>query len=76
MLREVRAELTRIDFEKEQLELQLKAMIGMSRGTDGLATWKAQEHTDLDRRRLKMELPDIYESYSMVSIRRYFRLVG
>ena len=50
--------------------------IGMSRGIEGLATWKAQEHTDLDRRRLKMELPDIYESYSMVSIRRYFRLVG
>lgn len=74
-LREVKYEYGRLKLEKEQLELELKALIGLSAGIYGLATWKAYDTHYFDRQQLEIERPDIFTEYWKTRVNRKLLLM-
>ena len=74
-LREVKHEYDRIKLEKDELELQLKSIIGLFAGIDGLVTWKALEQPRLDQTQLKLERPEIYQEYTRIRTMRKLLLI-
>jgi len=74
-LREVKHEYYRIKLEKDELELQLKSIIGLFAGIDGLVTWKALEQPRLDQTQLKLERPEIYQEYTRIRTMRKLLLI-
>lgn len=68
--REVKGELARVKLEMEQLDLQLRAEIGIFAGIKGLVTWKAHDHHWFDKDQLEVERPEIYAEYWKTRIQR------
>ncbi len=63
-LRRVKSEITSLNIEKSYLENRLKELIGDSLGIEGIATWYPQERIDLDKARLKDEMPEMFEKFA------------
>jgi hypothetical protein len=68
--RAVRGEFARIKQEKELLDLELQASIGIFAGIEGLVTWKAHDHHWFDKDQLEIERPEIYANYWKLRIQR------
>jgi hypothetical protein len=69
-LQEKKDEFARVKLEKEQLELQLRAEIGIFAGIEGLVTWKAHDHHWFDKDQLEIQRPEIYAEYWKMRIQR------
>jgi putative phage-type endonuclease len=79
-LREQRLLLARIQSEVERLQAEIEATMGdatnLVAGGHLLATWRPVERRTLDSKRLREELPEVWERYAQVQRTRVFRLMG
>jgi hypothetical protein len=71
-LRDVAAQIKRLEIEKEELETDLKLAIGTAGGLAGLVTWKSSEVSHFDSSRFREAHPELYESFSYKRIQRRF----
>ena len=61
---------------KFQLMRSLREYDTLVDGDDVLVTWKSQSRSDLDRKRLKADHPDLYKKYETKQTCRVFRIKG
>jgi len=73
-LRQAKREMFLLEQRIQLLEGKLQLEIGENTGIAGIAIWKWREKWDLDAKRLRRELPDIYEHYKRDASSRIFRL--
>jgi len=76
-LREVTCECERLQNKKNELEAQLKTIIGVCRGIRSVATWKTNEKPtpQFDVGQFKLDEPRLYGAYLRFQFRRMFRLL-
>jgi predicted phage-related endonuclease len=80
-LLEVKQRLRELESERDLLEVALKrelmdAATLVSPGGQTLATWKTQERQILDAKRMKVEAPDLYKTWTTTQAIRVLRLKG
>lgn len=61
-------------FLSDKIKAQMKERAKATVNGKTVITWKARDYTVLDRQKLKEELPEIYEEYSITKPIRYFIL--
>ena len=74
---ELLAVMERMDTEKKQIEQQLKMYLGEAKFAENehyRVSWKAVCSNRLDEKRLKEELPEIYEKYRKETVSRRFMI--
>lgn len=74
---EIQIDIKDLEKEKKTIEQLLKEELKEAqKGTvgDRVVTWKAQERTSIDTKRLKAEVPEIAERYSKKSSYRVFKI--
>ena len=76
-LSEIKAQQKALKVEHDRLAVDLQALIGGAEGVTfdgGKATWKAQQRTALNQRRLRDERPDVWAEYSETTTTRVLRV--
>jgi predicted phage-related endonuclease len=74
-LADVKSEIKALEDEKSKLEQSLKEALGeASKGEYGLykVSYKTSSSQRIDTKRLKMEMPEVYDRYSSVMASRRF----
>lgn len=74
---ELLAVMERMDMEKKQIEQELKMYLGEAEFAENehyRVSWKAVCSNRLDEKRLKEELPEIYEKYRKETVSRRFMI--
>ncbi|MFZ0301762.1 MAG: GIY-YIG nuclease family protein [Terracidiphilus sp.] len=76
-LREVKCERERLENRQDELEAQLKTIIGVCRGIRNLVTWKTNEKPTpwFDSKQFKLDEPRLYGAYLRFQFRRMFLLL-
>ncbi len=69
----VRAAKAKLEFQEENLQMQLIQSVGKCSGIKNWINFKTQPTTRLDQTRLREEKPEIYEAYVVRSVTRVFR---
>lgn len=77
-LKEVKDSIKALETEEKQIEQELKDYLkDAEKGSYGnyKVTWKSQDKTTIDTKKLKAELPEVYNQYSKTSSSRTFRFM-
>lgn len=76
-LRQLRREIQPRKSRVDNLETEFKAIIGVNRGINGIASWKTNEKPTpwFDCEQFKLDEPTLYRAYLRFQIRRRFRLL-
>ena len=70
LIKQKTSQLELLKTEVELLRTDLKIAIGVNDGIKDLATWHVGSVTTLDRERLELEMPEIYEQFRVTKLSR------